>query len=722
MLPTGVSDRCVETNWSAEQVVAEVMPRAVETAWDSTEASMCMDKNHSNFKVKSKTLCATRNDMKDRTTKYKSTMKQTMDDWFHRVTDLEKLAQELESCFSEIKETSAWTHVFSRTKLSRKMTSMCSDIDELVAQSKELGDTLVHKVAERVLMVTTPDISYITSQQDVLNQILQHLPYENYRAIKGASMSGDVIAERLKVDMEGATDVRLCSSESMWKVKPQLDRFGSKPLEHLECLEELIIDVDSEVQDWCFNLIEDLVEKISALPSVISFQCCLNDIVIDVIQVVDTVKIYMPKEHHLKTFLRRRQDLETHSFQVYIGCLISEGINIPEFYRYDRYVKYYNGTGHNDVINKVLTKVEAFELIHHNDIEQLSGNVIESMDYVQGCLIESCYKMRAIVGSDCSQVTPLLPNLERLYAKNLPKLENIWEGHMQLGSLSKLTRLVLCKCPMMTGIFQCYRKKSMLALIPVLLEDCCGVERRAIPKLIEDDNSVILWSLMIDGFGPWILGSYLISKRYASQTEVISMYALHTPIPDDGGDDATMKETRKKIKFENDDYVCRGLILNVYTTQMNMDEAISVSCFIDKLPHSWKDFKHTLKHKKEELTLVELGSHLRIEESLRAQEIDEPKRNNVVGSLVVNMVEHNNSTKYNGNKGKRKHHDNTKADPSKKSKLTCWKCGKTEHLKRDCKGVKVGIKTNGLGTSGSRIGSNNPLKGQNMFNKSFHIY
>ncbi|GJR79018.1 zinc finger, CCHC-type containing protein [Tanacetum coccineum] len=44
-----------------------------------------------------------------------------------------------------------------------------------------------------------------------------------------------------------------------------------------------------------------------------------------------------------------------------------------------------------------------------------------------------------------------------------------------------------------------------------------------------------------------------------------------------------------------------------------------------------KDFKHTLKHKKDDLTLVELGSHLRIEESLRAQDSDKPKGNNVVG-------------------------------------------------------------------------------------------
>ncbi|GJV70577.1 zinc finger, CCHC-type containing protein [Tanacetum coccineum] len=193
-------------------------------------------------------------------------------------------------------------------------------------------------------------------------------------------------------------------------------------------------------------------------------------------------------------------------------------------------------------------------------------------------------------------------------------------------------------------------------------------------------------------------------------------------MPEDG-ENATVEQIQKRSKWENDDYVCRGIILNgisgslvdIYQNaesrkelwdsleakymaedasskkftqhKINMDEAIQVSCIIYKLPPSWNDFKYTLKNKKEELTLVQLGSHLRIEESLRAQDNDKPKGNTVSGPLVVNMVAHNNSTGYNDNKGKCKHQD-TKVDPSKKSKVTCWKSGKPGLLKKDCKDGK----------------------------------
>ncbi|GKB17557.1 zinc finger, CCHC-type containing protein, partial [Tanacetum coccineum] len=133
-------------------------------------------------------------------------------------------------------------------------------------------------------------------------------------------------------------------------------------------------------------------------------------------------------------------------------------------------------------------------------------------------------------------------------------------------------------------------------------------------------------------------------KMYFLLSSMSVVYVLTTPIPEDG-DDASVEQLRKRNKWDNDDYVCRGLIPKVMEQynellgilgrftqhKMNMDEAIQISCIIDKLPSSWKDFKHTLKHKKEELTLIELGSHLRIEESLMAQDSDKLKGNNVVG-------------------------------------------------------------------------------------------
>ncbi|GJX56437.1 hypothetical protein Tco_0286334 [Tanacetum coccineum] len=40
------------------------------------------------------------------------------------------------------------------------------------------------------------------------------------------------------------------------------------------------------------------------------------------------------------------------------------------------------------------------------------------------------------------------------------------------------------------------------------------------------------------------------------------VYVLTTPIPEDGGDDPTVEQVKKRAKWDNDDYVCRGLILN----------------------------------------------------------------------------------------------------------------------------------------------------------------
>ncbi|GJV00252.1 zinc finger, CCHC-type containing protein [Tanacetum coccineum] len=70
-----------------------------------------------------------------------------------------------------------------------------------------------------------------------------------------------------------------------------------------------------------------------------------------------------------------------------------------------------------------------------------------------------------------------------------------------------------------------------------------------------------------------------------------------------------------------------------------MDEFILVSSIIDKLPPSWKDFKHSLKHNKDELSFLQLGSHFRIEESLTTKESAKGIGKEIVGSSSVNIIE-----------------------------------------------------------------------------------
>ncbi|KAM0014109.1 putative RNA-directed DNA polymerase [Helianthus debilis subsp. tardiflorus] len=259
-------------------------------------------------------------------------------------------------------------------------------------------------------------------------------------------------------------------------------------------------------------------------------------------------------------------------------------------------------------------------------------------------------------------------------------------------------------------------------------------------------------------------------KMHFLLTTLKVVYVLSTPMPEEG-ENETLDQQRKRSKWENDDYICRGHILNgmcdglfdLYQnavsakdlwdsleskymaedasskkflvsnfnsykmvddrpvmeqynellhilgqyTQHNlyMDESISVSSIIDKLPPSWKDFKHTLKHQKEELTLVQLGSHIRIEESLRVQEVGKNKGKSVVGQSSINMVEHDGkSGKNNKFKGKKRKFDHDDKNLNKKAKKTCWRCHKVGHFKKDCRVKLTGNNkgSSGAGPSGSK--------------------
>nr|GFA02949.1 zinc finger, CCHC-type [Tanacetum cinerariifolium] len=123
-------------------------------------------------------------------------------------------------------------------------------------------------------------------------------------------------------------------------------------------------------------------------------------------------------------------------------------------------------------------------------------------------------------------------------------------------------------------------------------------------------------------------------------------------------------------------------ILGQYTQHgLKIDESIYVLSITDKFPPSWKDFKHTLKHGKDDLSLVQL---------------EEGKN------------KHNKQ-----NKGKKRSNENNNGSSSnKKPKLEYWKRGDTSHFKRDCRSDK---KNNAnAGGSGKGYKDQSQDQGQNL--------
>ncbi|GKA42844.1 zinc finger, CCHC-type containing protein [Tanacetum coccineum] len=204
-----------------------------------------------------------------------------------------------------------------------------------------------------------------------------------------------------------------------------------------------------------------------------------------------------------------------------------------------------------------------------------------------------------------------------------------------------------------------------------------------------------------------------MASNFSKLDNISVVYVLTTPISKDG-DNATVEQIRKRAKWDNDDYVCSGLILNAkYMAENASSKKFLVSNFTNyKMTNSrlvmkqynarfgiLGRFQAHFETSEGCVNFFELGGHLRIEESLKVQDNDKLKGNHVAGPSLVNMVEHNNSTRYTNNRGKRKYQD-TKADPNKKPKVTCWKCGKPRHLKKDCKCGKVDNKANDSSTNG----------------------
>ncbi|GKD98198.1 zinc finger, CCHC-type containing protein [Tanacetum coccineum] len=135
------------------------------------------------------------------------------------------------------------------------------------------------------------------------------------------------------------------------------------------------------------------------------------------------------------------------------------------------------------------------------------------------------------------------------------------------------------------------------------------------------------------------------------------VYVLTTPMPEDGGDNPTVEQDTLKAKYMAEDASSKKFLVSNFTNYKMTDSRPVLEQYNELLGIPGRFTQHKMN----------------MDESI--QDNDKSKSNNVAGPSVVNMVEHNNSSR-----------------------------------------------ANGSSTKGSEDGSSNPLKGQNMFNKSHQIY
>ncbi|XP_074296910.1 uncharacterized protein LOC141627570 [Silene latifolia] len=154
-------------------------------------------------------------------------------------------------------------------------------------------------------------------------------------------------------------------------------------------------------------------------------------------------------------------------------------------------------------------------------------------------------------------------------------------------------------------------------------------------------------------------------------------------------------------------HVYENLYADVVNEAMKLDYIFLTNVLLERFPPSWSGYRNHLKHKKKDLSLQELVSHMRTEEANRLK--DKPVSQTANATVTANLVESsgpsNNAEKFKG-KGKAKGGQakgqvNTKKNgPGKHTKpvakiqkpkgpLVCYVCGKADHKAYQCTEKKI---------------------------------
>ncbi|GKC11427.1 zinc finger, CCHC-type containing protein [Tanacetum coccineum] len=199
-------------------------------------------------------------------------------------------------------------------------------------------------------------------------------------------------------------------------------------------------------------------------------------------------------------------------------------------------------------------------------------------------------------------------------------------------------------------------------------------------------------------------------KMHFLLTTLKVVYVSSTPMPE-FVEDETLEQTRKRCKWENDDYIYRGHILNSMS-----DALFDVYQNVGLAKELWDQLesKYMAEDASSKNFLVSNFNNYKMVDSrgnFKGEKSGKGKGKEIAGSSSVNMIEDGkNKNNSKNNKAKKRKNAGNNDGSNKKSKLTCLKYGKTGHFKKDCR-VK---KNNGGNTSGLGQGSKDPNSSQGL--------
>jgi hypothetical protein len=127
---------------------------------------------------------------------------------------------------------------------------------------------------------------------------------------------------------------------------------------------------------------------------------------------------------------------------------------------------------------------------------------------------------------------------------------------------------------------------------------------------------------------------------------------------------------------------------------IKIPESFQVGAIIAKLPPSWNNYRNKLLHMTKDLTLEQIGKHLRIEVESRIRDGIQFDTNVNVNNVHSENTRTQNYLKVNKKRTNFKKNNSKDPNKDKKNKL-CFNCGKKGHYICKCKFLKNKKKGNG---------------------------